>query len=276
MQKILDTVYNWLTTAGLKIAVGLLVYFVFCKVMNVLFRRLNKVMSKHNVEVTIRRISCAWLRRIAKFIGAVCLLAYLGVETSGIAAAITSVGLTIGLALQGSLANFAGGIILIVLHPYRVGDFVNVAGSEGTVEEIELFYTYLATPDGKQLVIPNSKASAEVIVNYSVKDKRRNDLIFCISYQQDFERAKQIICDQMAACDDILTDPAPMIRIKEHGDSSIKILARYWAPNDKFWDANFYMLEAVKRAFDENGIEIPYPQLDVHLRDVPKQDLSKD
>lgn len=264
--EILKAILTWLSTAGLRIAIGLLVFFVFCKLMNVFFRRLNTVLEKRNVEITIRRITCNWLRRIAKFIGFVCLLAYLGVETSGIAAAITSVGLTIGLALQGSLSNFAGGVILIVLHPYRVGDFVEFGGESGTVEEIELFYTYLVSADGKQIIVPNSKASAEVITNYSAKDKRRSDLVFSISYQEDFEKAKKIICDLITECDLILDDPAPIVRVSAHADSSIQILARFWAPTQSYHDANFYMLEAVKRAFDKNKIEIPYPQLDVHLR----------
>lgn len=266
----LNSVLTWITTEGLKILIGLVLFFILCKVINAMFRKMEKHLEKRKVEITIRRLICNWGRRIIKFILLICLLGYWGIDTSGIAAAIASVGLTIGLALQGSLANFAGGLVIIVLHPFKVGDYIEVSGVGGTVDNIELFHTYLVTPDNKMAILPNGSTANATVINFNGRDTRRNDLIFSISYNEDFKRAKQIISDVIADCEYILADPAPFVNITKHNDSSIDLLARFWATTDQYWNAHFYMLEAVKTAFDENGIEIPFPQLDVHVKDTPQ------
>ena len=266
LSQILTNICNWLVTEGLKIVVALIVFLIYCAVVKSICKKLDKRLKKKNVDETLRKVSLPWLRRILVFIGFACVLAYLGIETSSIAAAITSVGLTIGLALQGSLSNFAGGVIIIIMRPYKIGDFIECDGNSGTVEDIKLFYTYLRTGDNKIVVIPNGVAGNRTVTNYSVKDTRRNDLVFSISYDCDFEKAKQLIKECMDKNEIILQDPAPFINIKEHSASSIDILARYYTKSDDYWTAHWYMLEAVKKTFDENGISIPYPQLDVHVK----------
>ena len=263
----------------MKIVVALIGFLIYRSVVKSICKKLDKRLKKKNVDETLRKVSLPWLRRILVFIGFACVLAYLGIETSSIAAAITSVGLTIGLALQGSLSNFAGGVIIIIMRPYKIGDFIECDGNSGTVEDIKLFYTYLRTGDNKIVVIPNGVAGNRTVTNYSVKDTRRNDLVFSISYDCDFEKAKQLIKECMDKNEIILQDPAPFINIKEHSASSIDILARYYTKSDDYWTAHWYMLEAVKKTFDENGISIPYPQLDVHVKNdldnISKEKTSK-
>lgn len=274
--EILTTVSNWLVTEGLKIVIALIVFFIYCAIVKSICKKINKRLEKKHVDETLRKVSIPWLRRILVFIGFACVLAYLGIETSSIAAAITSVGLTIGLALQGSLSNFAGGVIIIIMRPYKIGDFIECDGNSGTVEDIKLFYTYLRTSDNKVIVIPNGVAGNSTVINYSVKDTRRNDLVFSISYDCDFEKAKELIKECMDKNEIILKDPAPFINIKAHSSNSIDILARYYTKSDDYWTAHWYMLEAVKKTFDENGICIPYPQLDVHVKNDVKVEETKE
>lgn len=262
---ILTNVGNWLVTEGLKIVIALIVFAIYCAVIKAICKKIDKSLTKKNVDETLRKVSIPWVRRVLVFIGFATMLAYLGIETSSIAAAITSIGLTIGLALQGSLSNFAGGVVVIIMRPYKIGDYIEMDSEAGTVVDIKLFYTYLRTGDNKIVVIPNSKAGNSVIVNYTRQGTRRDDITFNISYDNDFEKAKTVIKECIEKCDKILTDPAPFVTLSNHGQNSLDILARYYTKTEDFWDAHWYMMEAVKKAFDENGISIPYPQLDVHI-----------
>ena len=273
-QEILNTVGNWLTTEGLKVVFALIFVFILCKITNVLFRHWNKRLEKRNFDKTLRSVLLPVFRIVVKVAIWAGAIGYLGVETSSISAAIAAVGATIGLALQGSLSNFAGGILVITLRPYKLDDFIEVDGICGTVSEITLFYTYVTTPDNKVAVIPNSKTSNTLLINYTKNKQRRNDILFSISYDEDFEKAKDVIMKVMEKNPYILKKPAPFVNIKEHGDSAIIILARYWANNEHFWDAHWMMMEDVKHAFEKNNISIPYPQLDVHF-DKEKEETKK-
>lgn len=278
LSQLLTTIGNWLVTEGLKIVLSLVVFAIYCAIVKSICKRIDKKLQKKNVDLTLRKISVPWLKRILILLGFVCVLTYLGVETSAIAATITSIGLTIGLALQGSLANFAGGAIIVIMRPYKIGDFIECGDNSGTVEDIKLFYTYLRTADNKVIVIPNGVAGNSIVTNYNVKDTRRNDILFSISYDCDFEKAKALIKECMDKNELILQDPAPFINIKEHADSAIVILARYFTKSENFWAAHWYMMEAVKKSFDENGVTIPYPQIDVHIKkdeDLIDEDIAK-
>lgn len=273
--QLLTNIGNWLVTEGLKIVIAIIIFAIYCAIIKAICKKIDKKMQKKNVDLTLRRISVPWLKRILILLGFICVLTYLGIETSAIAAAITSVGLTIGLALQGSLSNFAGGVIIVVMRPYKIGDFIECNGQSGTVEDIKLFYTYLRTGDNKVVVIPNGVAGNSVVTNYNVKDTRRNDISFSISYDCDFEKAKSLIKECMDKNELILQDPAPFINIQEHADNAIVILARYYTKSGDFWAAHWYMMEAVKKTFDDNGISIPYPQLDVHIKKDDELDEDK-
>ena len=262
----LKEVGSWAITEGIKVLVGVILLFILFKITNFFTRRFDKLLNRKMIEPTIIRVIVPLTRRVVKFVLVLIFLDYLGIQTASITAAIASAGVAIGLALQGSLSNLAGGIVILVMHPYKIGDYVQCDGYEGTVTDIKLFYTYLKTGDNKVVVMPNGKVSNEHIVNVNQNETRRQDLVFSISYNDDFEKAKQIILDCIKEMDYVLEDPAPFVNITEHASSSINILARFWVPTEKYWDSKWFMLERVKKAFDENKIEIPYPQLDVHSK----------
>lgn len=257
---------NWIVTEGLKALVAFIVLLILFKITNVICRKLAKLMRKKKLDEAVVRVSETWARRGIKFVLFIVFIAYLGFETSSITAAIASLGVTIGLALQGSLSNIAGGIVLLVMHPYRVGDEIEIEGNTGTVEDIKLFYTYLRTSDNKLIVIPNSTAANDEIINYSTKPTRRVDLIFSISYDSDYETAKALIIDCVKGLGHALEDPAPFVGMEAHAQSSVDVIVKYWVPTNVYYDSKYMMREAVKLAFDANGIEIPYPQLEVHTK----------
>lgn len=257
---------NWIVTEGLKALVAFIVLLILFKITNVICRKLAKLMRKKKLDEAVIRVSETWARRGIKFVLFIVFIAYLGFETSSITAAIASLGVTIGLALQGSLSNIAGGIVLLVMHPYRVGDEIEIEGNTGTVEDIKLFYTYLRTSDNKLIVIPNSTAANDEIINYSTKPTRRVDLIFSISYDSDYETAKALIIDCVKGLGHALDDPAPFVGMEAHAQSSVDVIVKYWVPTNVYYDSKYMMREAVKLAFDANGIEIPYPQLEVHTK----------
>ncbi len=257
---------NWIVTEGLKALVAFIVLLILFKITNVICRKLAKLMRKKKLDEAVVRVSETWARRGIKFVLFIVFIAYLGFEPSSITAAIASLGVTIGLALQGSLSNIAGGIVLLVMHPYRVGDEIEIEGNTGTVEDIKLFYTYLRTSDNKLIVIPNSTAANDEIINYSTKPTRRVDLIFSISYDSDYETAKALIIDCVKGLGHALEDPAPFVGMEAHAQSSVDVIVKYWVPTDVYYDSRYMMREAVKLAFDANGIEIPYPQLEVHTK----------
>ena len=189
----------------------------------------------------------------------------LGLELSAFSAALASVGLAIGLALQGGLSNIAGGVLVVAFKPFEVGDYIETSGVDGTVTDIGIFYTTLTTPDNKKVVIPNGALSNAIVTNYSTHDTRRIDFDFTISYNADIDVAKKVLYACAQADERVLTDPAAKVMITSHNDSSVGIRLRVWVKSDDYWDVNFALMEQVKRSFDQFGVEIPYPQLDVHL-----------
>ncbi len=190
----------------------------------------------------------------------------LGAEGSAIAAAIASCGLVVGLALQGSLSNFAGGIMILVFKPFRIGDFVDTGSHSGTVKDIGIFYTVIDTPDNKVVTIPNGNLSNSAVTDYSMKETRRLDLEIAVSYDSDIDLVKQTLLDLAEAHELVLKDPAPFVRLGTQGDSALVFKFRVWVKNADYWTVNFDLLEASKKIFDKRGISIPYPQLDVHMK----------
>lgn len=189
----------------------------------------------------------------------------LGVQTTSFVAIIGAAGLAIGLALQGSLSNFAAGVLLIVFKPFRVGDFIEGAGASGSVEVISIFTTELKTPDNKKVIIPNSKMTSDNITNYSANDKRRVDMVFSVSYSDDLEKVKKIINEVLANEMRILSDPKPTVGILALADSSVNFAVRPWVKTSEYWDVFFALQEEMKKKFDEADITIPFPQRDVHV-----------
>jgi len=192
-------------------------------------------------------------------------LSQLGIQTTSFIAILGAAGLAIGLALQGSLANFAAGFLMIIFRPFKVGDFIEGAGVAGVVEQIQIFTTILRTPDNKTIIVPNAGLSNGNITNYSTKDTRRVDLTVGASYDADIRHVKQVLEGIIAADQRILPDPAPMIVVSELADSSVNFVVRVWVKSPDYWGVFFNANEQVKLRFDEEGIGIPYPQRDVHV-----------
>ena len=279
--KFWSTILEWLTTHGLQLLIGLVVLFIAFWVINIVARAVRKAMIKHGRDRTVTSVVYQIIKKGLKIVLIVLFLGYVGIDTAGIGAIIGAIGVAIGLAAQGALSNFAGGMIILVMRPFKVGDYVETDGEEGTVEDIHMFYTYIVTPDNQTVMIPNGEITSGAVVNYSTKPTRRLDLKFSISYDEDFEFAEDVILDILFEHPKVLDDPEPMVRIHEHGDSAIVLLARCFTKTEDYWDVRYDLLEEVKRRFDKEEIEIPYPQMDVHTpepktrRTRPKLDTRK-
>lgn len=263
---ILAKVVEWLTTEGVKLLIGLILLFIAFKVINFIAKRFKKGMEKKNRDKTIATVVYSVIRKGGKLLVFLVFLGYVGIDTAGIGGVIASLGVGLGLAVQGSLSNLAGGLIILVMRPFKIGDYIEAQGEGGTVEEIKIFYTYICTPDNKVIMIPNGSLANGNIRNYSTKEFRRVDLEFSISYDEDYERAKKAIWDVIDTMDKVLSDPCPFVRVKTHGESTINIVTRLWTKNEDYWTVYFDMMEAIKTKFDSANIEIPYNQLDVHIK----------
>ena len=189
----------------------------------------------------------------------------LGIPTTSFITALASCGVAIGLALQGALGNLAGGIMILIFKPFKIGDYITTASNSGTVSNITIMYTVLKTPDNKVITIPNGTLTNSVIENYSSSDKRRVDLVFTTAYDCDIDKVREILLAAANGHAKVLHEPEPFARLTKHGDSSLEYTMRVWCNADDYWDVNFDLIETVKRDFDANGISIPYPQMDVHI-----------
>lgn len=267
LQDFLQNLVAWGANVGVKIVIALILLFVSFKLINWIGRRILKKGEEKDADKTILRTAVYVLKIVAKVIVGVCLIGYLGIDTSGITALIASLGVCVGLAVNGALSNLAGGVLIILSRPFRVEDYIEAQGVSGTVEAIHLTHTVIVTPDNKVVHVPNGALSSGNVINYSKKDTRRVDFEFSIAYSADFDTAKEIVLGILSADARVLSEPAtPFVKMGSHGASSIVIKARVWAKSGDYWGIYFDTLEAVKKAFDEKGIEIPFDQLDVHIK----------
>ena len=195
-------------------------------------------------------------------------LSQLGIETTSLAAILAAAGLAVGLALQGSLSNFAAGVMIVIFRPFRKGDYIEAAGTAGSVDDINIFTTTLKTPDNKTVIIPNSGVTGGNITNYSAEPKRRVDLVFGIGYNDDLKKAKKVLESIVTSDERVLKDPAPLVAVDELADSSVNFIVRPWVNTADYWGVYWDMTEKVKETFDEEGISIPFPQQDVYMHDV--------
>lgn len=267
IEEIINKMVNWILTEGVKLAIALVVLYIVFKLINFFSKKLEKRLrnKKRPWDEAITRVLLQIFRVGLKFLSFVCFLGYVGVETSSIAAAITSAGLAIGLALQGSLSNFAGGVIVLIMHPYKIGDYIESNGLEGTVEDIKLFYTYIATIDNKVVIIPNGKMADSSIVNYSSKKLRRLDMKFNVSYNTDIEIAKEALLKCINNSNLIKENPRPFININEYGERYIQLVLRVWCNNSDYWNLFYYFQEEVKRQFDKNNVKLSFNEIKVNL-----------
>lgn len=207
----------------------------------------------------------SWSLKILLFIS---IASMLGIATTSFIAVLGAAGLAVGLALQGSLSNFAGGVLVLIFKPYKVGDLIEAQGYVGTVKEVQIFNTILITPQNERVIIPNGKLSNDSLINYSAEGQRRVDLIVGISYGADIDKAKTVLLEMMKADEKVLNEPVPYVGVETLADSSVNLVVRPWCNVADYWDVYFGITEKAKKTLDNNGIEIPFPQMDVHLNKV--------
>jgi small conductance mechanosensitive channel len=239
-------------------------------IIGIIVKYVDKLFQKKDYDKTLEVFTLNAIRWGLRIILFVLVITQLGVESASLVAAIGAAGLAIGLAMQGSLSNLAGGVLIIVLKPFKVGDWIEAQGISGTVVEVTLFYTKLDTFGNQRAVIPNGELSNDNIINYSYNGTRKENLSFGISYDDDLKKAKEVLRNLVEEQEDVLKDPAPQIIVSELGADSVNFSVRYFAENSKFWDLHWYMIEEGKIRLEEAGMTIPYPQRDVYLYDQTK------
>lgn len=263
---VLNNIWNWIITEGIKVVIGIIIFLILCKVINWVCRKIEKSLLKKHVDVTITKSAISFTRKALKVLLFISFLTLIGIETSSISAAIASIGLAIGLSLQGSLSNFAGGVIILCVRPFRIGDTITCNGETGTVERIELFYTYIVTGDNRVVMMPNADVANSKITNASAKETRRLDMTFSIAYDNDHNTARDIILREIESTNLALNEPdAPFVNIVAHNASSVDLEMRVWVKTENYQKLKWILLEKIKEAFDENGISIPFQQVDVHI-----------
>lgn len=257
---------NWCKTSGVKILIGLVVLFILFKITNLLSLRVEKRLVKKNTDKTVAYVINSLVRKGLKILWILLFLGYIGIDTASVGTVIASLSVCIGLAVQGSLSNLAGGIVIFVMRPFRIGDFIEAQNESGTVESIHVFYTHIVTPDNKVVMIPNGTLANDVIVNYSLKDTRRVDAKFGIAYESDYKKAKEVIENIIDSYEEVLKDQDIFVRMSNHLDSAIEITVKVWVKSPDYWVVYYRLMEDVKRRFDEENIEIPYNKLDVNVK----------
>lgn len=250
---------------GIDIIAAIAIFVIGRWIIKVLTGGLRRLMERAEVEPTLVTFLVNITRIILLIFVVLAAISQLGVQTTSVIAVLGAAGLAVGLALQGSLSNFAAGVLIIVFRPYKVGDYIEAAGVGGTVEALQIFNTVLRTPDNKRVIVPNSQITDGVITNYSANDTRRVDMEFGIGYGDDIDKAREVIQSVVDADERILKDPAVQIAVKALADSSVNFVVRPWVSTSDYWGVYFDVTERVKKRFDEEGISIPFPQRDVHI-----------
>lgn len=251
---------------GIRLLIALVIILVGFKIVNVVMKKVKKGKGFQKMDPTAASFMGSFLSILLKAILLVTAVAVMGIPMASIVAVLAAGGLAIGMALQGSLSNFAGGVMLMVFRPFRVGDYIETQAVQGSVREVTIFYTKLTTVDNREVTLPNGALMNASIINYTAHDLRRVDLVFHVAYASDIDRVKEVLASIAAAHPLALKDPEPMIVVAEQGTSSLDIAMRVWCKTENYWDLRFQLVETVKKAFDKVGIEIPFEQLDVHIK----------
>lgn len=266
VQEIMQNVYSYLAQYGLDILAAIIILVVGCWVSKLLSKIAGKFLERSSIEPTLVKFLTRFVYLGLMVFVIVAALAKLGVQTASIIAVVGAAGLAVGLALQGSLANFAAGILLLVFRPFKAGDFIAAAGTMGTVVEVHIFTTILNSFDNVRVIVPNAQITAGNIVNYSTNGTRRVDMVVGVSYEDDLAKAKDIISRIVSSDSRVLSEPATVVAVSELADSSVNFVVRPWVNSSDYWAVKFDLTERIKNALDEGGITIPFPQHDVHIK----------
>ena len=250
---------------GIKVATALAIFLIGKFLIRILVRGISRVMQKQGVDKTLETFICNLVRVSLMVVVVIAAIGAIGVQTTSFIAIFGAAGLAVGLALQGSLSNFASGVLIVLFRPYRVGDFIEAAGIAGSVEQVQILTTILKTGDNKQIIVPNSQIMDSIITNYSANDTRRVDMMVGVSYDDDLDKVRKTLEELLAADGRILAEPAPTIAVSALADSSVNFVVRPWVNAADYWGVMFELTEAIKKRFDKEGISFPFPQQDVHL-----------
>ncbi len=266
LDKLLETLTHGAIDIGIKIVAALVIYYIGRWLIRRMRRTLDKVLEKKHMEVSLRSFLTNLVNITLVIVLITIIVGILGINTTSFVAIFASAGLAVGMALSGTLQNFAGGVMILALRPFRVGDTIEAMGQTGTVREIRLFNTVLNTGDNKTIIIPNGGISTSIVNNYSAAENRRVDWTFGIAYGDNYDTARATILELLAADSRVLKDPAVFIALHSLADSSVNIVVRAWAHSADYWGVYFDLNEKVYKTFSDKGLNIPFPQMDVHVK----------
>ena len=250
---------------GINLVTAIVIFYVGRVVINFIMRGLRSVMRKQGVDKTLETFVCNLVRIVLLMFVIIAAISAVGIQTTSFIAVLGAAGLAVGLALQGSLANFASGVLIVMFRPYKVGDWVEAAGISGAVEEVQILTTVLKTGDNKTVIVPNRQIMDSIITNYSANDTRRVDMVVGVSYEDDIDKVRSTLEELVAAEARVLDDPGCTIAVSELADSSVNFVLRPWVKTGDYSGVKFDLTEAIKKRFDAEGISFPFPQRDVHL-----------
>ncbi len=265
IQNYTDKAIELLMNYGPKLILAIVTLIIGLWLIKLFVKGLVKTMERSKIEVSLHKFLMSIVSILLKVMLVISVASMVGIQMTSFIAILGAAGLAVGLALQGSLANFAGGVLILLFKPYKIGDFIDAAGHMGSVSEIQIFNTILKTPDNKTIVIPNGVLSNASVTNFSTESNRRVDMIFGIGYSDDIKKTKEILNTLIKNDKRILNDPEPVIVLSELADSSVNFTIRVWCNSADYWGIYFEMMENVKMEFDKQGISIPFPQRDVHV-----------
>lgn len=265
-----EVILNYLlqvaTSWGIKLLKAIVVLVVALKVIGWLKKWLKKSPKLDKLDPGVRSFVSSFVSIGLYIVLIIVMAGMIGIPATSFVTILASCGVAIGLALQGSLSNFAGGLMILLFKPFKVGDYIEASGEAGTVTEITVVYTVLLTPDNKRITLPNGSLTNSVIENYSAEELRRVDLDFNTAVDCDMDKVKGIIEKLAADHPLVLAEPAPFVRLSAHSDSALTYTARVWCKNEDYWDVHFDLKESVEKSFAQNDIKVPYPQMDVHVK----------
>ncbi len=265
MEKYVDKITNIGIDFGLKLLAGLVILIIGSKIINVLVKFLKKDHKHSKIDASAKSFLISFVNVALKVLLFITVLGILGVPMTSLITILGSAAVAVGLALQGGLSNLAGGLLLLIFKPFKVGDFISTNGNEGTVKSITMFYTVINTPDNKVIQLPNGSLSNSNITNYSYNYERRVDIDLSVSYDSDIEKVKKVVNKVIDSHELILQDKEKFIRLKKHDESALVFTLRVWVKTSDYWAVYFDLMENIKKEFDKNNIEIPFNQLDVHM-----------
>lgn len=258
-QKWIDKGYDLIVEFAPKLLAAILIWIIGSWIIKMVMKGIRKAMTKANYDESLKKFLLNLINWVFKIVLILVVLGTVGVETTSFAAVLAAAGLAIGMALQGSLGNFAGGVLIMIFKPFKIGDLIEAQGEIGVVKEIEIFTTKLTGLSNKEIIVPNGALSNGNIVNYTTEGTRRVDLVFGVSYDSDIKQSKEVLMKVLTSNPKILEDPAPSVTVLELADSSVNFAVRPWCKTEHYWDVYFEVTENAKEALDAAGIEIPYP-----------------